>query len=87
MRKMITTQAIALATIKRFLSLRLEGPAGSDGQASASPALADGSAPAIRESVPPPAFVVSSVLRNVAVIKNACNALKRLFAHKQNGQR
>ena len=84
---MITIQPIAFATIKRFLSLRPEGPAGSDGQASASPAIADGSALAIREIVAPPGFVVSSVLRNVAVIKNACDALKRLFAHKQNGQR
>ena len=84
---MITTQAIAFATIKRFLSLRPEGPAGSDGQAPASPAIADGSALALREIVAPPVFVVSSVLRDGAVIKNACDALKQLFAHKQNDQR
>jgi hypothetical protein len=84
---MITAQAIAFATIKRFLSLRRERSAGFDGQASASPAIADGSALALREIVAPPVFVVSSVLRDGAVIKNACDALKQLFAHKQNDQR
>jgi hypothetical protein len=74
---MITIQAIAFATIRRFLNWRPERSPGSNGGVPPEPAIADGLATAIRDIDAPPAFVgsslfrfvVSSVFRNVAVMK------------------
>jgi hypothetical protein len=84
---MIIIQAIAFATIKRFLSLRPERSPGSNGGGAPAlePAIADGFATAIRDIDVPPVFVVSSLFRFVvsSVFRNGA-VMKMPLAHRSD---